>query len=390
MPENLCKQAWLENNLATPSHDLFDKPTLDKHFLSLLDIELSHYAFANIEPAPCDKWVAVSSLHKSIRRGETLTALKATATLLMLDPAYLVKRLPIIAFEDIGIANPTLCLLTLFASSKRVHHAYGRNKVACYLVEQMAKSAKSRTSTDIYCLTLSDPDAANYLHSCLHTPVERLVAVALDTSLNLTHRMTALKVISGFSERLPNGYHRTISRARLDLLEQVCEAMALPDVLNQAVLLGNGKTEGLNASMLLAFEMLMEAAKARVERNIIPSQDYQGINLASLDIYCRSGRVAISQLLESSKLLQQFLIEHPNKNPVRLIGTALFISEGSLLSQEFIFTGSQAIKEQIELMEMQGAGLNTKTGIIKLFDLIHREMPLLQQIRERYLSSCKE
>ncbi|WP_047541378.1 hypothetical protein [Methylotenera versatilis] len=385
MSKEFCKQAFLETNLIAASQDLFGEHILEKHIESLLNTELSHYSFANTEPAVYDKWVAVSSLHKSIRRGEVKTAFHATSTLLSLDPAYLIKRLQIIVFEDIGIANPSLCLLTLLASSKRLHNAYGRDKVIHYLVEQMVKSAKSRNATDIYCFTLSDPDAANYLHCCLNTPVERLVTVALDTSLYITHRMTALKVISGFSERHSNGYHRTISKARLDLLGQICDAMSLPDVLNQAVLLGNAKTAGLNAAMLLAFEMLMEATNTQVKDEILHSNEYQGINLASLDIYCRSGRQVISDFVAASKLLQQFFIEYPNKNSTKLVGTVLFIIEGSLLNREFIFTGSQSIKEQIELMEMQGAGLKTKEETIKLIDLINKEMSLLQQIRAAHI-----
>lgn len=392
MSQSFCKYVWRDGDftISNPTLDLFDKQATDKHFVNLLDTELSQYSYSIIQPAVCDKWVAVSSLHKSIRRGEIQTALRATAALLHLDPDYLFRRLNILAYEDIGIANPNLCLLTLFASSKRVQNSYGRDMVAYYLVEQMAKSVKSRTSTDIYCFTISDPDAPSYLHSCLNTPVERLVAVALDKDLILTHRISALKVISGFSVRHSNGYHRTVSKARLDLLEQVCDAITLPDVLYQAVMLGNSKTEGLNASMLLAYEMLMEARNARVGEELIPSQEYQGINLAALDIYCRGGRTVISQFVAASKLLQQFLIEHPNKNPARLVGTVLFIIEGSLLNREFIFTGSQAIKEQIELMEMQGAGLKTKEEAIKLIDLIRKDMPLLQQIRATHIDAMRD
>ncbi|NOU24133.1 MAG: hypothetical protein HOO90_01200 [Methylotenera sp.] len=136
--------------------------------------------------------------------------------------------------------------------------------------------------------------------------------------------------------------------------------------------------------------MLMEASNAQVEGEFIPSQEYQGINLAALDIYCRGGRTVISQFVAASKLLQQFLIEHPNKNTARLVGTVLFIIEGSLLNREFIFTGSQAIKEQIELMEMLGVGLKTKEVIIMLIDLIHKEMPLLQQIRATHIDAMRD
>lgn len=267
---------------------------------------------------------------------------------------------------------------------------YGLEKVAYYLVEKMAQSDKSRTATDIISFTISDPDSPLFLKSCLNTPVERLVAVALDKDLHLTHRITALKIISGFSERQSNGYHCAVSKARLDLLECICEASVLPEVIYQAVLLGNSKTEGLNVSMLLAYETLMEATEKRIANLSTPSQEYKGINLAALDMYCRSGRKVISQFVESSKLLQRFLVKSQVMYPTTLVGTALFIIEGSLLNHEFIFTGSQIIKEQIENMELKAAGLKTRDEINDFISLMNEEMPLLNQIRTKHINSFAE
>ena len=166
--------------------------------------------------------------------------------------------------------------------------------------------------------------------------------------------------------------------------------MVLPDVIHQAVVLGNNKTAGLNVSMLLAYEIFMDSKEAQIAKTIVPSQEYKGINLAALDMYCRSGRTVISQFVASSKLLQKFLVMYDQVYLTRLVGTALFIIEGSLLSREFIFTGSQIIKEQIENMEMKAAGLKTKEEIKNFINLINEEMPLLNQIRTLHIDSFNE
>lgn len=58
-------------------------------------------------PRPFDvsPWLAMSILQKAIRRGREDMALRAAATLLETAPDRLWRRLGIIAFEDIGVAD---------------------------------------------------------------------------------------------------------------------------------------------------------------------------------------------------------------------------------------------------------------------------------------------
>src|SRR5690606_458945 len=63
-----------------------------------------------------DKWVAASGLQKSIRRGNTEIAAMCAETLLLLDPSYAWRRLPIIALEDVGFGNRLLSAVVIEAS----------------------------------------------------------------------------------------------------------------------------------------------------------------------------------------------------------------------------------------------------------------------------------
>ena len=186
MAQTSSKYIWEGiEDLLTPSVDLSTKQDTEKYLLRLLDTELNLYTFTLAQPAICDKWTAVSNLHKSIRRREIRTALSAAATLIQIDPDYLFRRLKILAYEDIGIANPILCLMTLFASKKVVLNTYGLEKVAYYLVEKMSQSDKSRTATDIISFTVSDPSAPMYLSTTLNARIESLINVVLDKDLKL-------------------------------------------------------------------------------------------------------------------------------------------------------------------------------------------------------------
>ena len=369
---------------------LFDANKIRKSLAESLSCEIESYVYEELPPINVDKWTAVSGLHKAVRRGEIVLANMYATTLINLDPNYLFRRLPILVYEDLGIADSCMYEYINALNSKVIRNMYGDKKLASYLVGKIAKSPKNRTATDILCQLNIDPDADSYLHGCLNTPVNRLVHIATDTNLSLNHRMTALKVISGFSERQSNGYYRTISKPRLDLLQQVCEDMSASPSLTNAVLLGNGKTEGLNAALLLANEMLMESSTAIIAEDKVPSQYYESINLAALDIYCRSGRTVISQLVATSKSLQKYFTAHPVKNCARLVGTILYIIEGSLLYRELHFDGSHELKANLELAEIFAAGMKTKDEVDELTALVRFEIPLLNDLRISYLKSIDD
>lgn len=367
------------------SPPVFDSHKIRKSLAESLSSEIESYAYEELQPIEVDKWTAVSGLHKAVRRGEIALAKMYAATLMHMDPDYLFRRLPVLVYEDLGIADSCMYEYINALNSKVIRNMYGDKKLASYLVGKIAKSPKNRTATDILCLLNIDPNAASYLHSCLNTPVNRLVHIATDTNLSLTHRMTALKVISGFSERQSNGYYRTISKPRLDLLQQVCEDMSASPSLTNAVLLGNGKTEGLNAALLLANEMLMESSTAIIAEDKVPSQYYENINLAALDIYCRSGRTVISKLVGTSKPLQKYFTAYPVKNPAKLVGTILYIIEGSLLYRELHFDGSHELKANLELAEIFAAGMKTKDELDKLTEIVRHEIPFLNDLRISHL-----
>lgn len=375
------------------SHDLFgivkpfNKTTISNAIVESIKNDVTNYTYQTPTPLKIDKSLAVSGLQKSIRRGDVKCTQAYAICTLNIDPDYLFRRLKIIAYEDIGIAKNKVCLYTSASDTKEFRNEFGDIKLACFLTEKLAKANKSRTATDIYCLTLADPLAPNYLQSCLRMRVEHLVPIALDTSLNLCHRMTALRVISGYSIRQPNGYYKVVSKSRFDLLERVCEETDIPDPFKEMVLLGHNKTAGLNTAMLLASELVMETTNAWLSDVRVPSQLHNGINLAALDMYCSSGRSVIAKFVATSKPLKLFFTKHSIKSPAKLIGAALFIIEGSLLTNEFHFIGSPEIKAQLEFLELVAAGIKTKDEASELIALLKQEIPLLQQIRNAYIDS---
>ena len=71
---------------------------------------------------PRDRWILTSLLQKAIRRGRVDYAVAAADSLVALEPDYVASRLPVIAYEDIGVADlPTLLASIIVSVNLKPH-----------------------------------------------------------------------------------------------------------------------------------------------------------------------------------------------------------------------------------------------------------------------------
>src|SRR3979490_3295459 len=106
-----------------------------------------------------DRWIARSSLQKSIRRGAIEPA-TAAAEVLWSEPSRLLDRLLVIGLEDIGVGDPEVLRevieLTTDRAWRRKLPDKGR-EVTLGLVEQMCAATKSRFSDEILAIAALEP-----------------------------------------------------------------------------------------------------------------------------------------------------------------------------------------------------------------------------------------
>jgi hypothetical protein len=104
-----------------------------------------------IKPLLCDRWVALSAMQKSIRRGDSLTAQRALRTLYQHDPSSTWRRLLIIACEDVGIGALGAVVMTAARSADaKALREIGRDEVAALATAQMLAEAP-RTAAPTCC-----------------------------------------------------------------------------------------------------------------------------------------------------------------------------------------------------------------------------------------------
>lgn len=102
---------------------------------------------------PDRKWRVSSALQKCIRRGHTdLADRYAQALINSGEGGYFWTRLPVIAFEDIGLGDPYLCALVLALSRyKKLRQQWDEGLLASFLCVRLAAAVKNRTLCDLAC-----------------------------------------------------------------------------------------------------------------------------------------------------------------------------------------------------------------------------------------------
>lgn len=105
---------------------------------------------ATTKPNNPDKWILVSCLQKSIRKGYVNLALNYADELYDMERAYLLYRLSIIALEDVGLGNVDSVHDFMLTEIKKAEiEAKGGKEYVMEVVKQFALSNKDRTACDL-------------------------------------------------------------------------------------------------------------------------------------------------------------------------------------------------------------------------------------------------
>ena len=110
---------------------------------------------------PSRKWRYSSAYQKAVRRNDA-SIMEVAAALNGCDPAYIWRRAPTIAVEDVALGDPWVCALVLHSCRfARLKARYGPDRLAGFLGALMGSAVKDRLSCDSYCLSRLGPTAGD-------------------------------------------------------------------------------------------------------------------------------------------------------------------------------------------------------------------------------------
>src|SRR5262245_48425463 len=244
-----------------------------------------------------DRWIALSSLQKSIRQGAVEPSISA-AEALWREPSRLLDRLLVIGLEDIGVGDPEVLREVVELTTDRTWRRkllpdQGR-AVTLHLVERMCTATKSRFADEILAIVQREP-ALGPARTKLAMASPRELAGFTATSDDIGVRALAFWFLAGTARYPMDGVPRrqgdvaavwTAAREHgvpadwLLLLNRVARRMPWP----LAVLLP------------LAYMSKVSGTPTEVARHA-PYEWWHGVPLYALDQFTRRGRVAIGRWL---------------------------------------------------------------------------------------------
>ena len=182
-----------------------------------------------------------------------------------LEADYVATRLPVIAYEDVGVADLACLLWTKQAAATiPVQSEAERRRIATAIAGRLADCPKSRTACDIVCLTDCSPETRQYADELSRLGLTDWIDAATATTQPLIKRAVAWRFILGLAAggRRPN---IAVAGSRNAVLATAAEAMQLPLGLVAAIQAGTG-THNLHAALALAHELLHSTTKVATKR----------------------------------------------------------------------------------------------------------------------------
>ena len=335
---------------------------------------------------PRDKWLLASLLQKSIRRGDATYASAAADVLTTIDVTYLARRLPVIAYEDVGIANFPLVDAVRHASRDLTNgDASARAaRIACTL----AGSVKSRTACDILSLCSFSPEVNSLERGLARKRVPGLIKTIADSEVTVLERAVALRRLMGV--RTDGCPPLALGRdERAVAMAEVFRVLKLPPIAAEVVLRG-GQTQGLNTAIPLAFALLDASGMVAIEsrhQGELGDAKVNGLPAYVADMYTRPGQAAFRALLRSSLELRSLLDRYvAPRDQVRCLGFLVFHVEGSLMDRWLSFPAANEILAETEAVECRHVGIVDLWAARTIKEWLRTHLPLLNIARAEALT----
>ncbi|MBI5006428.1 MAG: hypothetical protein HZB95_04810 [Nitrosomonadales bacterium] len=354
------------------------------HELPLIDRLEAYNLPEDLAPPVADKWLLVSNLQKSVRRGLVRTAQATALRMLEIEPEYFWRRLPVIALEDIGFGNPALCLDVLKTFRREaLHRQLGVERVALYFVEQLASSLKSRLLCEALVMVEYSVRQEELSAQCRAMTDTQLLNHVTNIELPFIERFVALRHLCGYRE-FAYGRSITVTKARPDLMQKVVQHFRLSDIEAQLFVRGQSCTLFLNTPVPLVTAMLPSVGGSE-KRARLKHELSDGILLAALDQYTRVGKKCIAEFSRTEPM-RAILDKWPCIDSVAMVNRAVFAIEGECLDRWIVYPGSDELYKQVNLYYLERVGL-TEKEYQKFLTHTKRHLGLLNEIRKNALSN---
>ena len=338
-----------------------------------------------LKPLLCDRWVALSAMQKSIRRGDSLTAQRALRTLYQHDPSSTWRRLLIIACEDVGIGALGAVIITAARSANtKALREMGRDEAAALATAQMLNEApKDRSADLLFAVALHDPALENMRSQCRSVPVARRLEFVVGPKLSLPERALAVWFSSGIESR---GEQR-VGPGDLAALMRTYGELGVPERLLEAVAVAIRRVREPFALLLPLLWLAAAGSETGLaDFPLAPSGLINGVPLYALDKHTRLGRQAIGRFAKENAEIARFLTKRGcGSSDDRALRMAVFYADGALTRPTLRWRHSAELTASGVAADFQGVHVGADVGA-ELVELVVAHIANLHSIRSQLLS----
>ncbi|MFV8557496.1 hypothetical protein ACNQ62_05430 [Sulfitobacter sp. SBS6] len=275
--------------------------------------------------AGLDRYLAASLLQKAIRRGEPEFAWRAASYLVENYREYFWRRLPIIALEDIGLANLKLVELVLATSSDTSVRAKcgGCIRVASLLIDHMCESIKDRSSDDLYDVLTRDHAVEEHRARLLECNPDVLFNPFEWGEGGVVKTANKLAALAGCGAEVPAmGLNRRRWKSAIEALD---ETFVSP-VVREVALLGVDVTGCVLAPMMLAASGRSQITGATIDDPTLEPTSMADVPLWALGLHTRVGLDGFRRFIAQSRKMKAILRESAtgDVSPAKMVGGLVF------------------------------------------------------------------
>jgi hypothetical protein len=314
------------------------------------------------EPAkgtdPNNRWRTVSCLQKAIRFGDAEMAKFAASAAYDMDKKYLMRRLGIIAIEDVGMGTLYGMLAVLAVSgSSAWREAADERRLFCFLAEMLANAPKDRTACELCCV--ADFDKTVPKEEWGKWTNEQLADVMLDHDDTLERRMIAAWMMAGTKKFFGTTMPKENDRPARHLFALMAKSGMCRATLYAAAKIASRLSEGMFVSLFFMDEWMRATPRVTLKINEMPPTPKVGKLLgAAYDMHTREGRTAIGKFRkETWGELKKFLEMCPNDTRELQLWFGIFLAEGGVLSRRVVYKNTPELYALTERLELAFPGL---------------------------------
>jgi hypothetical protein len=330
-----------------------------------------------------DKWLLVSCLQKSIRKGFEELALAYAEKLYELEPQYLISRLSIIALEDIGLGNITIVNEFLSAKNHQdVIDKRGGKDYILKIVSNFSQSVKDRTAADLTKLaSISRPLESSDTHY--------LENLFIDQTQPVVNRLLAGWELLG-SQKLKNPLISNEDEDVENFIELNTKVVHNPLVLNvlQNAYLVHREPHFIALGLLsniLEKEASLYVGKHKTGSIIEKQFSQEIVNskwlIEGIDWHTKEGKSAIDDFINSKtqtlEVLKRLGVSYEYLPAA--IGMLMFRLTGHDVNKRLIYPSAVAILKITENLEFKNILKNDGADFFQIIKIFEQDYPLLKK-----------